>query len=116
VNDGEWHHISGIVDREQNEARIYIDGQLQEIELPLDQATADVKAIGDITNSNNLAFGSDDQQVRELVEGSYDELRIWSRPLTDGEIQQAAKGGMPGAAVQPNGKLATTWVGLKYRR
>jgi hypothetical protein len=115
VNDGEWHHIAGVVDREKNEARVYVDGQAQEIELPLGQAAAEIKAIGDITNANKLAFGSDDQNVRELVEGVYDELRIWDRALTEAEIQQAAKGEMPGAPVQPGGKLPTTWAGLKLR-
>ena len=113
VNDGEWHHIAGVTDRENNEARIYIDGQLQEIELPLGQAATDVKDIGDIANTNKLAFGSDDQQVRELVEGLYDELRIWNRALTEAEIQQAAKGEMPGAAVRPGDKLSTTWGKMK---
>jgi hypothetical protein len=113
VNDGQWHHIAGVVDRDDNEARVYIDGDSQEIELPLGQAAANVADIGDIANANKLAFGCDDQQVRELVEGVYDELRIWNRALTDAEIQQAAKGGMPGAAVEPNGKLAITWGKLK---
>ncbi|MFC1712425.1 LamG domain-containing protein [Candidatus Poribacteria bacterium] len=113
VNDGEWHHIAGVVDRENDEARLYIDGQLQENELPLGAAAANVKDIGDITCDNNLAFGSDDQQARELVEGLYDELRIWNRVLTDVEVQQAANGKMPGAAVEPEGKLSITWAELK---
>jgi hypothetical protein len=113
VNDGEWRHIAGVVDREKNEVRLYIDGQSRDFDLPLGQAAADIKDIGDIANGNKLAFGSDDQQVRELVEGSYDELRIWSRVLTDEEIQRAAKGEMPGAAVEPVGKLSTTWAKLK---
>jgi hypothetical protein len=113
VNDGRWHHIAGVVDRDNNEARVYIDGKAQEIELPLGQAAADVGDIGDITNANKLAFGCDDQQVRELVEGLYDELRIWNRALTDAEIQQAAKGEMPGAAVEPNGRITATWGKLK---
>ena len=113
VNDGRWHHIAGVADRENNEARVYIDGEAQEIELPLGQAASDIKDIGDITNANKLAFGSDDQQVRELVEGLYDELRIWNRALTDAEIRQAAKGEMPGAVVKPNSKLTVTWGKLK---
>jgi hypothetical protein len=113
VNDGQWHHIAGVVDRDNNEARVYIDGGSQEIELPLGQAAVDVGDIGDITNTNKLTFGCDDQQVRELVEGIYDELRIWNRALTDAEIQQAEKGEMPGAAVESNGKLTVTWGKLK---
>lgn len=113
VNDGKWHHIAGVVDRENGEVRVYVDGQLKDFDLPLGQAAADVEDIGDISSNNKLAFGSDDQQVRELVEGLYDELRIWSRALTDKEIQQAAKGEMPGAAVQPGGKVAGTWGDLK---
>jgi len=113
VNDGKWHHIAGVVDRENNEIRIYIDGQSQEIELPLGMAVAIPNDIGDITCDNNLAFGSDDQQVRELVEGLYDELRIWNRALTDVEIQQAANGEISPAAVEPGGKLSITWAELK---
>jgi hypothetical protein len=113
VNDGKWHHIAGVVDRENNEVRIYIDGQPQEIELPLGQAVANVKDIGDITCDNNLAFGSDDRQPQELVEGLYDELRIWNRALTDAEIQQAAEGELPPAAMEPGGRLSTTWGELK---
>ena len=115
VNDGKWHHIAGVVDRESNEARLYIDGEPQQIELPLGQAAADPKDVGDISNVNKLAFGCDDQNVRELVEGLYDELRIWNRALTDKEIQQAAKGGMPGAVVEPAIHLPITWGDLKSR-
>jgi hypothetical protein len=114
VNDGQWHHIAGVVDRENNEARIYIDGQPQEIELPLGMAVASPRDIGDITCSNKLAFGSDDQQVRELVEGLYDELRIWNRALTDEEIQQAARGEIP-SIVESRGKIPTAWASLKSR-
>jgi hypothetical protein len=114
VNDGKWHHIAGVVDRENNEVRIYIDGQPQEIELPLGMAVTDPRDIGDITCDNKLAFGSDDQQVRELVEGLYDEFRIWNRALTDVEIQQAAIGEIPSAA-EFRGKMPTVWARLKSR-
>ena len=115
VNDGEWHHIAGVVDRENNEVRLYIDGENQDIEIPLAGIDADPADIGDISNSNNLAFGSDDREPKELVEGLYDELCIWNRALTDVEIQQSANGTIPTATVEPGGKLSITWAELKTR-
>ena len=110
VNDGEWHHIAGVVDRDNDEARVYIDGENQDIELPLGAAASDPADIGDISNSNKLAFGCDDQQVRELVEGLYDEFRIWNRALSEVEIKEAAT---PGAIVLSRNKLASMWGQIK---
>jgi hypothetical protein len=115
VNAGEWHHIAGSVDKDNNEVQVYIDGKKQDTELPLGAAKSDPADIGDISNANNLVFGCDDQQVRELVEGLYDELRIWNRALSEAEIKQAANGDMPGAAVVLENKLANTWGLIKSK-
>jgi hypothetical protein len=41
-----------------------------------------------------------------------DDVTIWDKALDQGDIQDLIKRG-PGVAVQPGGKLTTTWGALK---
>jgi hypothetical protein len=44
--------------------------------------------------------------------GIMDEVAIWDRGLTPDEINELIRDGLP-AAVEPEGKLATTWADIK---
>ena len=43
--------------------------------------------------------------------GAIDEVAVWNRALTEDEIEQSM--GDLAAAVDPSGKLATTWARVK---
>ena len=104
VNDGEWHHIVGVKDG--NEVRIYIDGEA-------DGAAPAVDA----------TYGENDQPLVFMVHfdrwfpGMIDEVAIFNRALTENEIEQVMDGLAPNVlSVEPVGKLAVTWGGLKENR
>jgi len=45
--------------------------------------------------------------------GIIDEVQVWDRALTEGEIQQSMEDLTKGFAVDASGKLSTTWGSLK---
>ena len=100
INDGEWHHVAGVRDREAGVIRIYIDGEL-------------VGEENDPTeNLNNgrefIWLGNTFNRFWPVI---FDEVRVWSRPLNDTEILKAMDGTI--IAVDPLEKLATTWGSIK---
>ena len=114
VNDGEWHHVVGIVDRDKDEYRIFIDGKSEAFDNPINPAwgaAANPKKVGDITNTNRLTVGKYDVSDVEFLEGFVDELRIWNRALTDAEIAQAIDGTI--RSVDRRAKLSIIWGRLK---
>ena len=106
INDGSWHHIA--VTRNGAEAEIYIDGSL-----------AEVGDIGDEERSSPeqpISLGcrrANDGTPKDYFAGILDEFAVYSRALTEAEIWQDMEDGVM-AAVEPSGKLATTWAGVKY--
>jgi hypothetical protein len=58
LNNDAWHHVAAVVDRDDNKARLFVDGQLQgEDSIPPDHldATADM-VLGEDNISTNLDF------------------------------------------------------------
>jgi len=47
-------------------------------------------------------------------DGIIDDVAVWNRALTPAEIGEAMTIGIPSAAVEAGGKLATTWGSIKY--
>ena len=109
VNDGEWHHLVGIMDREKNEYRIFIDAQKADIHFPLG-ALPTPKGVGDLSNLNRLTIGKWEGN-NEYIQGLIDELRIWSRALADEEIEKVMNGTI--LSVDRRAKLAIIWAKLK---
>ncbi len=79
ISDGNWHHITYVLDKTAKTSTTYVDGVLDE--------TFSHVLIGiyGSANSENLHFGTD------LNNGSYyngdiDEIRFWSSALTAGEV------------------------------
>lgn len=116
VNDGGWHHIAGIVDRDKNECRMFADGNQEAFDFlknPRWGAQSAPKDIGPIDNNNVLHIGKWEAN-REWLEAIVDEVRVWNRALTDGEIRRAMDGNI-GMSVEPAGKLPIAWAHLKSR-
>lgn len=73
INDGQWHHLAVTCDR-NSEARIFQDGLLLR--------TANMSAIGSITNALQLCFGQDGTTTYgTALTGSVAEVRIWNSAL-----------------------------------
>lgn len=80
VNDGNWHQIVGVHDAASGTKRIYVDGVPVEDTKPVQPVTQNLTApflIGGTFNGLN-PFG--------LFDGLLDDIQVYNRPLTDGEI------------------------------
>ncbi len=98
---GQWYHFAGTYDGDA--LRIYIDGELE-------GEKAGVPSIA--TSSLDLWIGADDWQpgVTDFP-GIIDEVRFYSKALTQNEIRKAMEG--PVAVTMTQEKLAVTWGSVK---
>ena len=79
VNDGKWHHIAGVRDKQSNKLFLYVDGQLSS-DLAPDSSE-------DLSNSESLFIGTHLHDIGEASKGEIDEVRIWNLAKTEDEIQ-----------------------------
>jgi len=92
VTDDQWHHVAGVYDGAH--AMIYVDGVLD----------TTISATGQINDSDyNLYIGENAQASGRNLNGLVDDVRIYSRALSQEEIQIVMEGGeKPGLASEPN--------------
>ena len=104
----EWFHIAGVYDP-GNSVSIYINGEL-------DNAVTD--GIPDTQFNNNANVNIGRRPDCCPMDGSVDDVIIWSRALSADEVRQAMGKGGPfattTAAVKSVGKLTATWGAIKY--
>lgn len=80
LNDGGWHQIVGVNDIAGNQARLYVDGVLQDTEvLNAFNATGASFAVGGVLN----AAGN---QMISTLTGKADEVSIWDHALSDSDV------------------------------
>ncbi len=110
VTGGDWHHMAAVYDG--TNARIYIDGVLD----------TEVAATGQINlSSSDLYIGENSGATGRFLHGLLDEVRIYSRALTDEEILgvMAGAGAEYPFASRPNpadGALyADTWASMSWK-
>jgi hypothetical protein len=92
---GEWHHIAGVLDRGNDLARLYIDGQ----EVATDAIPA---GFGSADNNGKPAIGVNNRGGNPLdscsedgfYNGLVDEVTLHSRALTPTEVQSMFEQGM----------------------
>ncbi len=75
---GKWVLLTAVVDRQNNQLRSYLDGTLVN--------TKDISSLGSINSNLDLYIGS--SQGGEAFQGSIDDLMIWSRALSQSEINE----------------------------
>ena len=81
INDNRWHLVVGVVDRDVG-GKIYIDGNLDS------QQVVDTSSY-DLSNDNNPTIGQYDVGTQvEPFSGVIDEVRIYSRALSESEIAE----------------------------
>ncbi len=101
VNDGEWHHV--VCMKADDEVKVYIDG-VEDASVPL---------LGQDTYGGNdypLVFM---RHYDRYLAGVLDEVAIFKKALTEGEIEQLMKGGVSVLAVNARGKLTAIWGQVK---
>lgn len=99
VNDGEWHHVAFLRDRDTKKAALYVDGELEE-------EKAD--PTGNIDSGQDIFLG---EHLSRFFEGMLDEAMLFSGALTKKEIQSIMDGGLK--AVSPGNKIASVWGIIK---
>ena len=84
VNDGEWHHAVGVIDRDKSELRFYLDG--------ISQGVADISNVGSL-NAGGIPFtiGNLDRNTgtdgrSEHFNGLIDDVRIESEALRAAQV------------------------------
>ncbi len=99
-----WHYVVGTFNGET--MKVYVDG-----ELALEHAEA-FNFTG--TNDQDLRIGcAKDRANYGFNNGMIDDAAIWSRALSEDEINESMGGGL--LAVTPKNKAATTWGNIKQR-
>ncbi len=116
VADDEWHHVVAWFDG--NEKRIYIDGELD----ASTDATTEVIGAG-LSRFGFIGIGSEASTFDAATgptwafNGIMDEYLMFHRALSEVEIAHLATGPedpfADPTAVDPNGKLSTTWANIK---
>ena len=110
ITDNQWHHWAGVYDG--TEGRIYIDGIL-------DTASPGTGQIN--LTSSDLYIGENSGATGRFLHGLMDEVRIYSRALTDAEILEvmAGAGAEYPFASNPSpadGSLhGETWASMSWR-
>ena len=101
----EWFHVAGVYDPGKS-VSIYINGEL-------DNSITDNVPDEQFNNDANVNIGRREDCCP--MNGSIDDVIIWSRVLSVDEIRQAmGKDGPFTAAVESVGKLTATWGAIKY--
>ena len=78
---GEWHHIALTWDRLSGKKELYLDGRL------VSKRTTDIMSGNRPKARDKLTLGM------QSAPGSYDELIVWSRPVSGGVISQLYRSG-----------------------
>ena len=98
ITDGNWHHLAMVVDAENAQASIFVDGNLEQI--------SNGTAIGSESFSNDVPFilGANNTQTL-FMNALMDDVRIWQVALSNSEIQNDMSATVVG--VEPN--LIAVW-------
>ncbi len=116
VADDQWHHLVAVFDGK--EKRIYVDGELDaSVESPTEVIGAGLARYGFIGIGSEAADFNANVGPTWAFNGLIDEYLMFHRALSEEEIGHLASGPSdPFAdltAVDPNGKLSTTWADIK---
>ncbi len=113
ISDGKWHHIVfAIEDAGKADISIYMDGEPQEI------TAGDVKELDNFVPFVEPVFigaGNNRGAPSRHFPGVIDEVRIYDRPLTAGEVTRNFKSKI-GLSVEADEKMPIVWGTLKTGR
>ncbi|MCH8118923.1 MAG: hypothetical protein IIC00_04240 [Planctomycetes bacterium] len=93
LRDNTWHHITWVRDKATNANYMYIDGQLE----------TTIATLGtDLTFNTTHKIGGDNRGSPPNFHGLLDDVQIYSRALTQEDIQEVMIGIPPGSASNPS--------------
>jgi BNR repeat-like domain/Concanavalin A-like lectin/glucanases superfamily len=98
ITDGDWHHLAMVVDAASGMAKIYVDGALEK------NSTSAAIGMEHFDNALNLHLGAS-LAPDFFWNGSLDDVRIWSKALSDAEVLNDASDSITGS--EPN--LIAAW-------
>ncbi|MHC4159547.1 MAG: LamG-like jellyroll fold domain-containing protein, partial [Planctomycetota bacterium] len=101
VNDGFWHFVTGVADRDGN-IKIYQNGSPEDSD--------SLALVDNINNDIPVAIGRSMDYNGQYFDGIIDDVRIYDRALSDTEIQQLFAEGLGGRAFNPNPTNGKTQV------
>ena len=104
IKGGKWVHFTGTYDSKSGTAKTYIDGK----------ETHEAKGDGKLSDNWGVQAEIGHHKNGRWYDGLMDEFYIFGRALSEDEIKEVMDGEF--LSVEPEGKLATTWGGLKARR
>jgi hypothetical protein len=110
INDDTWHHLTVTVDR-ANSVIMYRDGVVE--------AQQNISSFAKQNENNAKAFniGSETGTPGRYIKGAIDDVALFKTVLTPDDIKDLMDFGLEktlgGKAVQPSGKLASTWADIK---
>ena len=91
-NGGGWHMMTVSVDRTTQKASTYFDG--------VRVAQSDISKVGDMTSGLNMLLGTDGGKTYGTIGFDIDDLSMWSRALSDQEVQALYAATDSGAATK----------------
>jgi len=118
VNDDEWHHVAIVLEDDGSpdvsETKLYVDG--------VPDATGDVadEPINTL-EAMDVTIGQNPHASNRWFDGLLDEVRIYEKALTEGEIQTVMEGAGEGFPLArgpnpPDGTiLESTWINLSWK-
>lgn len=102
----EWFHMAGVY-KPGKSMELYINGELNNM------VTENIPNVQH--DPPEVAIRIGERSAACPMAGSIDDVIVWTRALNANEVRQAmGKGGPFAAAVEPGGKLTTTWGNLKH--
>lgn len=82
VNDGKWHHVVFVVDRDTQKEKLYIDNALED--------RASISSVGDIDTAFDLHLGGTAYPSTpiDFLDGRLDQVRIYDHALSKSQIER----------------------------
>lgn len=113
LSDGKWHHIVfAIEDAGESKVSIYMDGEPQAV---IEGAVKKLDTFIPFVEPVYIGAANNRGKVERHFPGIIDEVRIYDRPLTEGEVIRNFESTI-GLAVHAAEKLSVVWGTLKAAR
>lgn len=79
INDGNWHHVVAVADKDAGVSSLWVDGQAY---------AKTVAAVNIDKNGQRMLIGDNPGATGRNFKGGIDDLALWNRPLSEQEILQ----------------------------
>ena len=85
ISDGVWHHVVWVVDRNNDEWYVYVDGILDD--------TVNISTVtGSVSSGSDLVIGANTSTITENFDGQISKIQLFSTALTATEVKALYSG------------------------